>query len=183
MKVQCLNSSSIKTRERIKKALVTLIHEKKCLDKITVKELVEKADITRSTFYTHYDNLDQVANEYQMQTIELLCSDDLKLYSKDDILNYFDTLYTCLKENEETYRLLLTSNDTLFFLEKLKIIASRKIKDALGITMNSDAKNLTISFFMNGIMIEIVRYFRGESTVTLEELFEQIKKWFERLFI
>ena len=89
MKVQCLNSSSIKTRNLIKKSFAELINEKKQLSKITISELVKKANITRSTFYTHYDNIYQVAEEYQMQTIELLCNEDLILHTKQDILNYF----------------------------------------------------------------------------------------------
>ena len=137
MKVQCLNSSSLKTRERIKKAFVTLIHSKKSLDNITVKELVKEADITRSTFYTHYDNLDEVAKEY--------------------ILNYFDTIYNCLSQNEETYHLLLTANETLFFLEKLKAIASKKIEEGLKSYTQLSSLDLSVSFFMNG-------------------------KWFEKLF-
>ena len=55
MRVKCLNSSSVKTRNLIKKTFAELIHEKRQLSKVTVKELVEKAGITRSTFYTHYE--------------------------------------------------------------------------------------------------------------------------------
>ena len=66
MKIQGLNSSSKKTRKLIKKAFAELIHEKKELSKITVTELVKRADITRSTFYTHYDDIYDVANDYQL---------------------------------------------------------------------------------------------------------------------
>lgn len=131
MKVQCLNSSSIKTRNLIKKAFAQLINEKKSLNKLTVTELVHKAEITRSTFYTHYDNLYEVAQEYQLETIELLCNKELKLYSRTDILEYFDNIFLCLKENEDTYKLLLTADDSLRFLDKLKNFANKKIYDAL----------------------------------------------------
>ena len=110
MKVQCLNSSSIKTRNLIKKTFAELINEKKQLNKVTVTELVKRAQLTRSTFYTHYDNLYEVAQDYQLQTIELLCSENLKLYSKQDIENYFDNIIQCLKDNEETYKLLLAAD-------------------------------------------------------------------------
>ena len=63
MKVQCLNSSSIKTRNLIKKTFAELINEKKQLNKITVTELVKRAQLTRSTFYTHYDNIYEVAKD------------------------------------------------------------------------------------------------------------------------
>ena len=181
MKVRCLNSSSIKTRNLIKKAFAELIHEKKQLDKISVIELVKRADITRSTFYTHYDNIYEVAHDYQLQTIDLLCSDDLKLQSKQDIINYFDNIIKCLKEHEETYKLLLSADESLFFLEKLKKIAIQKIYDALK-ENNNEYLHLDVSFMMNGILMELLKYFRNESPYSLDELLCNIKKWFKQIF-
>ena len=182
MKVQCLNSSSIKTRNRIKKAFAELINEKKELNKITVTELVKRADITRSTFYTHYDDIYEVAHDYQLQTIELLCSDDLKLYTKQDIENYFVNIIQCLKDNEETYKLLLSAKESLLFLEKLKNIASDKIYDALKNIYPGKYLELNISFLMNGILMEILKYFRNESKYSLDELLINMKIWFEKIF-
>lgn len=182
MKVQCLNSSSIKTRNRIKKAFAELINEKKSLKKITVTELVKRADITRSTFYTHYEDIYEVAHDYQLQTIELLCSEDLKLYSKEDIENYFENIIKCLKDNEETYKLLLSANESLLFLEKLENIAVSKIYDALKYDYSDKYLNLNISFLMNGILMEVLKYFRNESEYSLDELLENMKKWFEKIF-
>ncbi len=182
MKVQCLNSSSIKTRNLIKKTFAELINEKKQLNKITVTELVKRAQLTRSTFYTHYDNIYEVAKDYQMQTIELLCSEDLKLYSKQDIINYFENIIQCLKDNEQTYKLLLSANESLIFLEKLKNIAIQKIYDALKDEYIDKYLELNISFLINGILTEILKYFRNESIYSLDELLVNIKKWFEKIF-
>ena len=182
MKVQCLNSSSIKTRNLIKKTFANLINEKKELDKVTVTELVKRANITRSTFYTHYQNIDEVALEYQLQTIELLCNEELKLYSKSDILNYFDNIFLCLKENEKTYKLLLTADESIFFLEKLKNIASKKIFETMKNISNEKYLELSISFLMTGIVTELLKYFRNESKYSLEELNFNIKEWFKKLF-
>ncbi len=182
MKVQCLNSSSIKTRNIIKKTFAELIHEKKQLDKITVTELVKRAEITRSTFYTHYDNIYDVAHDYELQTIELLCSDDLKLYSKKDIQNYFENIIQCLKDNEKTYKLLLSANESLLFIEKLKNIADQKIYTALKDSCTDKYLELNISFFLNGLLMEILKYFRNESDYSLDELLLNTKLWFEKLF-
>ncbi len=182
MKVQCINSSSVKTRNLIKKAFAELINEKKQLNKITVTELVKRAGLTRSTFYTHYDNIYEVAHDYQLQTIELLCSDDLKLNSKQDIENYFDNIIICLKENEGTYKLLLSANESLLVLEKLKKIASQKIYDVLKNMYKDKYLELNVSFFMNGILAEIIRYFRNESLYSLDDLLFYMKNWFEKIF-
>lgn len=182
MKVQCLNSSALKTRNIIKKTFAQLLNEKKQLDKVTVTELVKRAELTRSTFYTHYDNIYQVAEEYQMQTIELLCNEEVKLHSKKDILDYFDNIFSCLKENEEIYKLFLNADISVLFLEKLKNIASKKIEDALKDIYNDKFLELDISFLMNGSMLEILKYFRNESKYTLDEILFNIKKYFTKIF-
>lgn len=183
MKVQGLNSSSKKTRELIKKTFAELMNEKKELSKITVTELVKRADITRSTFYTHYDDIYEVVNDYQLETIELLVSDDKVLDSIQDIYNYFDDIFDCLKKNEEIYKMLLVSNGTLIFLEQLKKLAGEKIYYAMrNIIKNNKYLELDVSFYMSGIISELVKYFRGQSDYSLEELLENSKKWFEKVF-
>ena len=110
MKVQGANASSRKTRALIKKAFAEIINEKKSFSKVTVTEIVKRADITRSTFYTHYDDIYDVAKDYQMETIQLLISDDLVLHSKEEIEQYFDDIIECLKKNESTYKMLLAAD-------------------------------------------------------------------------
>ena len=61
MKVKVINASSKKTRNELRKAFAELIQEKKVIKKITIQELVNKAGITRATFYTHYDNIYEIA--------------------------------------------------------------------------------------------------------------------------
>ena len=71
MKVKGVNSSSLKTKEKIRHAFAELLSEKKSLNKLTVTDLVTKADITRSAFYTHYDNLYEIAKELQEESLAI----------------------------------------------------------------------------------------------------------------
>ena len=45
----------------IRAAFVELLGEKKNMETITVGELAERADIAKSTFYNHYDDVYAVA--------------------------------------------------------------------------------------------------------------------------
>ncbi len=51
MKVKNQNASSRKTRDAIKRAFAEVLQEKQELRFVTVKEIVQKAQITRSSFY------------------------------------------------------------------------------------------------------------------------------------
>ena len=46
-----------KTKRAIQKAFVALLREKP-IEKITVKEIAERAEINKTTFYSHYETLD-----------------------------------------------------------------------------------------------------------------------------
>ena len=183
MTVQGLNSSSKKTRNLIKKTFAELMNEKKELDKITVTELVKRADITRSTFYTHYDDIYEVVNDYQLETIDLLVSDDKILNSIQDIYHYFDEIFNYLEKNEDIYKMLLVSNGSLIFLEQLKKLAGEKIYHAMkNIIKNNPCLELDVDFYMNGVISELIKYFRDQSDYSLDELLVNSKKWFEKIF-
>lgn len=183
MKVQGINSSSKKTRNLIKRTFAELINEKKELHKITVTELVKRAGITRGTFYTHYDDIYDVANDYQLETIELLMSDENILRSKDDIFNYFTEVFKCLKKNEDIYKMLLASNETLIFLEKLRKMSTQKLYCAIRDKENDNKYlELDVNFYVDGLIFQIIKYFRDRSDYTLEELLQNSKKWFEEIF-
>src|SRR5881628_2636842 len=48
-----------RTRESLHKALISLTLEKN-YDSITVQEVLDRADVGRSTFYTHFQSMDQL---------------------------------------------------------------------------------------------------------------------------
>lgn len=55
-------SKYFNTALRMDEALITLL-EVKDLEYITVKEICEKAGVNRSTFYLHYESIDDLVNE------------------------------------------------------------------------------------------------------------------------
>lgn len=57
------------TKRVIRESLQELLEEKP-LSSITVKELVERADINRSTFYAHYETLPALIEEIERETAE-----------------------------------------------------------------------------------------------------------------
>ncbi len=57
-----MDRRQVKTRKAILKAFNDLMDEK-CVDKITVTEICEYADIGKSTFYTHYETKEHLITE------------------------------------------------------------------------------------------------------------------------
>ena len=181
MKVQNKNNSSIKTKALIKKTFVELMDEKKSLNHITVTELVKRANINRGTFYTHYDSIYDIAEEFEAETINLLANDNQELNTYQDMHKYFDKVVFYLKKNETTYQMLLSSNEPYMFLNKLSKLLNEKIKHFLKYNRLNDS-DLNISFFVDGLMLQVLKYFKGEKNYSLDELSIKAKEWFKMLF-
>lgn len=185
MKVKNLNHSSVKTKNLIRNTFAELIKEHKELNKVTVSELVKIADINRGTFYNHYDSIYDVAEELEAEIISVLLKDTKKLNSLEDIFEYLDKVKAYLEENEDLYRLLLSSKEPQLFLEKLTRLILEKIYNSINGNTNfriTNSLKFDISYFTDGIISQILKYFNGTTEYNLDEICENSKRIFEMLF-
>ena len=66
-----MNSQDIrvqKTKKAIQDALFSLLNEKP-INKITIKELADTANVNRKTFYAHYNSIEGIVNEIEDELI------------------------------------------------------------------------------------------------------------------
>lgn len=179
MKAKNLNNSSKKTRTLIRKIFAEMLSEKKELSKISVSDLCRTAEISRGTFYCHYDDIYSVAEEYENELIDKFF-DDVRLVNSQNIMQFIDSVFEYIRRNNENYRLLCKSNDFLFAAKKLTAIASGKL---LELCLNDPRiKDRTyvdfdIQIFLEGFFCEYVRYCRGYSDKTLDDLYAYTKYW------
>lgn len=132
MRKKSRNQAGERTRQAIKTAFAELVDEKKSLDKITVSALMMRAGISRGTFYNHYNNLRDVAEDFESEFLELLPDDkDLPLCDQENIDAYFDKVLNFVKANEATYRLLLSSATPNLTFGKLNRAICEKVYKAL----------------------------------------------------
>ena len=92
MKSRNINKSSAKTRAIIKKTFAEMLSEKQEINKITVTELVKRADINRGTFYSHYDDIYCVAEDYENELIDKFF-DDTRLISLKNADSFVDSFF------------------------------------------------------------------------------------------
>lgn len=182
MKAQNLNKSSRKTRALIKKIFAEMLSEKKEVGKISVSELCTRADISRGSFYSHYDDIYGVAEDYENEMIDTFFG-TTKLLELKNISHFIDTLFEFIRQNDENYRLLCKSNDVLFSAKKLTALAGDKLVELC----NKDARiknkqhiELDLKIFLEGLLCEYVKSCRGYSSATLDDLYEYTNFWVER---
>lgn len=179
MKARNLNNSSKKTRTLIKKVFAEMLSEYKQLDKISVTELVKRADINRGTFYSHYDDIYGVAEDFENELIEHF-SDNAKLLSSTNFEEFLDIFFHYIKENNDNYKMLCKSNDVVFAIKKLADMATKKLTEIC--KSNPDIKNrnhidLEITLFVDGLLFEYIRICREYSEFTVDDLYDYTKMW------
>ena len=108
-----MNQRTRLTKLMFRKALAQLLKDKH-ISQISIREICEKAELNRSTFYLHYKNvydlLEEIENEIAAEADKAI---DFKKESQIRFLKY-------LRENKDYYHILLTSND-FNFMRKYRV--------------------------------------------------------------
>lgn len=164
----------IKTKKAIKEAFADLVHEKSDIQKITVTELIKRADIAKSTFYLHYEDIYGVAQEFENELLDAL---SFIIYNTSSDLSSFENSFNLalefIKKNEKIYSKIINSSAPMFFIEKLKYVLVQQVFNKISLpALSSDdnIKNAQLRFFANGTVDLVIDYFKGSLDITLEEL-------------
>lgn len=179
MKAKNLNKSSRKTNRLIKNVFAEMLSEYKEISRISVSELCARADISRGTFYSHYDDIYGVAEDYENELIDHFF-DNAKLLTPTNVEQFIDIFFQYIRENDENYKLLCRSNEFLFTAKKLTTIATNKFLELChhnALVKNKEYIDLDIAVFIDGFLCEYVKYCRGLSAVKLDDLYAFTKQW------
>ena len=99
-----------RTRKNIINAFLTLRSEKS-IEKITIKELAEKAKIHKATFYLHYHDIYELSESLEKEVVEDIIhglSDPACLLTNSSRFN--EELYCLLMANESMLSILFSGN-------------------------------------------------------------------------
>ena len=182
MKVKVVNNSSRKTRKLIRATFAEMLSEKGTIDKITVTELVKRANINRGTFYTHYDDVYAVAEDFETEILEQFGTASADIA---DIDAFVESFFAFIKENEPYYKMLCKSNEFLFVANKLVATASNRMCE-LCKTVFGDVDpslEITLNIFVSGLTYEYIRYCRGLSDADADKLYAYTKLWYKNLIV
>lgn len=108
------------TKKMMKDALLELL-ETKALEKITVTDICEKADVNRSTFYSYYEDISQLLLEIENDVLNNLPAfPDSSLADSDEIfiatlVKFFDYV----KGNDRLFRVLIVQRNSSEFNHRL----------------------------------------------------------------
>ena len=171
--------SAIRSRKLIRQAFMELLKEKP-FEKITVTDIVNRADINRSTFYAHYPDVMGLLDEIQEEIITFF-EQYLRNVSFSDLLEnptqYLRLIIKMTDENEELYRLLSNSNVVIKQMEKMKKLLVERILTTIDIPeryLNSFEFEFAVRFFLGGFIDVYTQRIKGEIECTMEDIIQGV---------
>ena len=178
--------NSQRTKKMIRAAFAELIGEKKMISQITVSELADRADIAKSTFYNHYDDIYAVAEEMLRELIAGLDAimDAMEADRTNDYRVYIKSIFAFLKENEALYRKVADSPDSVFFISRIKHYLSKRVFANIkspSLSHNKAERYVQIRFYANACVDTMVDYFKGDIDMSFDELEKTIMELLNKM--
>ena len=165
--------SAIRSRKLIVAAVADLLQEKP-LDKITVTEVVNRAEINRGTFYAHYADIPDVINNLIQQTFshirQILDGQQWKMEELPGVL--MQTIEEILKEDIDFYQKVMASSAAPLMQEQLvRTVVDHLLQhEAVFSTESHEQFVLKIKFCAGGLSNLYRDWFEGKLDISLEEL-------------
>lgn len=171
-----------KSKRAIKQAFIQLLKENN-LDRITIQQISDLADVNRGTFYLNYEDkyalLDEMENE-QIEKIKGFVDIrkmDLSTKTSDRFIEEFankiiKNVITHIEYNMEFYQVILNLERKSQIEEQLADIVRSNIKHLIG---NKDnvfgiPENYYLSYVVGSMMSMIKYWVSDENRVSVEEL-------------
>lgn len=163
----------IRTKSSLHEALCSLLMEKPSAE-ITVKELAEKADINRKTFYIHYESVDDVLNEWFWEFVNTMTEEiksihaEVGVFSEEGIKLFVDFMRS---EEKIINDLMNSPNVTTIMIKVQSILHERFSEEFSQIIKNKNQDidcEIIASFIAGGVMstyYECVIKKRSESEI------------------
>jgi len=163
MSEQTIDRRVRKTTKLFRQGLMELMREKSIKD-ISVRELTDKVDVNRGTFYLHYhdiyDMVEQIENEMIEELIKLLNIHPQKGLQSEPLPILIE-VFTFLSNNTDIATVFLGNHGDLYFADKIKNIVKDQLINEWLFKDFSGQKKENIEYFYAFIFAGCIGIFRA----------------------
>lgn len=151
----------------LKNALMDLLSEKGSVTKISVRELCERADLNRSTFYAHYSEPKELLEEVEAELLDATREHLQKIGAENDTgaHRYLLSFLMYIKENDKPFRTLLIDAGDPEFRSKFMQQSIIQFVENLNISFPKDQEQYIYSYILNGSTGVIIQWMRSDYSI------------------
>lgn len=152
------------TRKLLKEAYMSLMGEKPT-GKITVKDICDRAEINRSTFYLHYAEANDILMELEDETIESVRGAIAEVAAMDepspDVSDSLTRFLQYIRRNEELFRTFLVENSDPHFRKKFLNVAREIAEAAFRVEIEPEKKESVYLYIVSGCLEVLTDWIRS----------------------
>lgn len=170
-----------KTYRNFKRSEKAIIHsyvglmQKNANKRITVTDIVESADLNRSTFYSHFKSAEEVREKIHSDIITEIVGSfdtDKRRHSLENPYNSMRHIIEFIKGDEELYKMLLNTDGADKFLKKLKdTVIDEYLSDEVILPhiTDKDGFEMNLRLFIGGFVSVIEDWALGSIKMSLDD--------------
>lgn len=178
------HKNAARSRHLIKQAFAELLNEKD-LAKITVTDIVERANISRGTFYAHYLDVYDLYAAIQSNIVEAINETINKVGLVNIIIDPTDVIRDSiqfLNQNKNYYKLFLTSSHGENLIKRIISLAEEKF--ALEISALFTGEKATeyvyhLYYTLGGFRNILIHWFYENTDISSEQCADYLIKFYE----
>jgi AcrR family transcriptional regulator len=177
------NRKSRYTKMVIRESLMELM-KAKSISSVSVKDICDLADISRSTFYDHYKDQYDLLKQIEDETLTYF-EDMLNNYkdkqTKKETSQMVEEMLTYIANNGNTIHVLLGENGDIGFQKKLLyyFVMHNQITKYFSENQNDEAKIYYSAFLVHGAIGLIQHWLKDKMAMPIPQLAKMLMKWTE----
>lgn len=155
-----------------KNALMDLLKEKGSVAKISVRELCDRAELNRSTFYAHYNEPNDLLMEIETELLDATEEHLKKIGEENDAgaHKYILSFLQYIKQNDKQFRTLLIDSANPEFRSRFMQQSIIQFVENLRIELPKELEQYIFSYILNGSTGIIIQWIRSDYAVNENEI-------------
>lgn len=173
-KVKRNEDRRVKRTKRVLRECLFELLENATIDEITVKELTERADINRSTFYFYYKDINDMMMQIQSDIFdvfeETVIAPQASFVTVEDFTNYILRFLLFCKEYEDICKFVVSNDPNNFLSRKIQATLLEHVPDSHKLFPPEDPRRYLTCFALAAVWETVLHWMYDGMTVPAEEM-------------
>ncbi|WP_061459945.1 TetR/AcrR family transcriptional regulator, partial [Streptococcus gallolyticus] len=125
----------LKSRQKIISSLLKLLEEKK-FEEISIVSICQGAQVSRTTFYTHFTDKESVIQSFQADVSQEIF--DSLQGSNTDIYHFIEQVVQIWDKHYQILKIIFSPNNQLYIDQETQVILENRLKNRILPLLSSD---------------------------------------------
>ena len=155
-----------------KNALMDLLKEKGSINKVSVRDLCDRAELNRSTFYAHYQEPNDLLIEIETELLDATEEHLKKIGAENEIgaHKYILSFLQYIRQNDKPFRALLIDSTDPEFRSRFMQQTIIQFVENLRIVLPKELEQYIFSYILNGSTGIIIQWIRSDYAADENEI-------------